>query len=254
MTFQFKVHPTATGDAARAAYYVPKLPAGVSYELGAAIKRYAELVGSGPDGADDEAFASVKSYPASSISDVIAKIVYQLHFEHRGLSEEGDLIIIENGDDDTAAIELAQTVLGELYAQVPQEWEVARRAYHAALVVENEYDRRVYQPASEEPGWSDKRSAISDESERLMNIRLSFEDCLLSIPAPTLAEWAIKFLICFDSGRDMNGHTDALCTEARQLLGITSAPAADHSLDLPLLEATAAWKAMPLSAPEPKDA
>lgn len=249
MAFQFKQHPTATGDAARIAYYLPELPAGVSYELYQHIKGYADAIGQGPDEAEDAAFSHIRGYKARCLPDVIAKVVYQLHFTHRGLSADGLLVILESTDEDTAAIELAASILDELYSQLPDGWEAARQAYHAAVIVEHEFDQRVYQPAYAATGSHDVPAAISDEQERLLEARGVAEQCLLRTPAPTIAEWAIKFLICFDCERDMNGYTDDLCEEARRLLGIAGTPGDDLSGELPLLKATAAWTASAAQPP-----
>nr|WP_086491249.1 hypothetical protein [Novosphingobium panipatense] len=241
MAFQFRQHPTATGDAARVAYYLPELPAGVSYQLYQHIKGYTEAIGQGPDEAEDAAFSHIRGYKARCLPDVIAKVVYQLHFNHRGLSADGLLVILESTDEDTAAIELAASILDELYGQLPDGWEAARQAYHAAVIVEHEFDRRVYQPAYAAAGSHDVPAVISDEQERLLEARSVAEQCLLRTPAPSISEWAIKFLICFDCERDMNGYTADLCDEARQLLGIAGTPGDDLSGELPLLEATASW-------------
>ncbi|WP_395391603.1 hypothetical protein WBP07_13020 [Novosphingobium sp. BL-8A] len=253
MAFQFQVHP-ASGDAARVAYYLPDLPAGVSYQLYELIGVYANAVKCGPDEADEEAFAKLKAFQARCLPDVIAKVVYQLHFDHRGLSETGDLIIVESARKGPEAIELAATILGELYAQLPKGWDAARRAYHAAVVVEHEHDRRTYRPAYLAAGSHDIEPSIIEESERLLEVRSVAEQCLLRTPAPSIAEWAIKFLICFDCDRDMNGYTNELCAEARRLLGIAGEPGDDLSGEFPLLESTAAWTALPAHDPELKDA
>lgn len=246
MTFQFKPH-SSSGDVAAVTYELPALPPGVSGDLHRAIQRYATAVREGPDDADDEAFLAVKAFEARNVQDVIAKLLYQLHFNHRGLDGETDtLVIIESNEIATAAIEFATVTLGELYRQIPQCWESARKAYHAAVLAEKEYDDRAWTPAYQlcEAGGSAVPDAINAEYERLQEIRMSAEDVLLETPAPSLSEWAIKYLICFDNGRDLNGMTDDLCAEAKGLLEIAPSPEAN---ELGLLLAISRWE-KPLSA------
>lgn len=239
MAFQFKLH-TQT-DISRAAYELPPLPAGVGYELKQHIDAYRDAVINGPDGHDEEAFLAIKAHPARGIPEVIAKVIYQLHFDHRGLSDDDDLVITEGNDEDKAAIQMAEAVLGELYACIPSDWEAARRALHTAILDEDDFDRRIYGPAKQgNGGHLVGPCAITHEQERLLDVRCDAETVLLNIPAPTLADWAVKFLICFDCDRDMNAFTDALCTEARQFLGITVEPQEDHSNDLRVMAATVA--------------
>ncbi|WP_159981889.1 MULTISPECIES: hypothetical protein [unclassified Novosphingobium] len=239
MTFQFKVHPQ--DDIARVAYALPPLPAGIGYDLTTLIAAYESTVRDGPDGADEEAFRNIKAHPARGLPEVIAKVIYQLHFDHRGLAEDDALVIAEGDDKDRAVIETAQVLLGELYAQIPDDWETARRALFTAILAESDFDQRVYLPAmAASPGPKGAASPLVLEQERLLDARCDAETFLLNIPAPSLADWALKFLICFDCDRDMNGFTEALCTEARALLGVTAKPADDHSDDLVVMAATVA--------------
>ncbi len=244
MTFQFKVHPS-TGDVSHVAYELPSLPVGVSGDLYRAIKRYAATVREGPDGADDEAFVAIKAFEARNTQDVIAKLLYQLHLDHRGWDGETDtLVITENKDTDTAEIKFAAMVLGELYRQIPQDWDAARKAYHAAVLAEKDYSDRAWMPAyhAAEAGGPPVSGAINSEYERLQGIRMTAEDVLLSAPAPSLSEWAIKYLICFDGGRECTGCVEDLCAEAKRFLGIAEADEAAPD-ELSELSAVAAWEA-----------
>lgn len=243
MTFQFKVHPS-TGDVSRVAYEMPSLPPGVSGDLHRAIKRYCEAVREGPDGADDDAFLAVKAFNARNTQDVIAKLLYQLHLNHRGWDGETDtLVITENTDADTPEIEFAAVALGELYRQIPQCWPSARKAYLAAVLAEKDYDDRAWMPAYHlsETGGPSIPDEVNTEYERLQAVRMAAEDVLLETPAPSLAEWAIKYLICFDNGRDCNGATEDLCAEAKRLLGVPELTDAEPN-ELTLLRAVAAWE------------
>ncbi len=243
MTFQFKIHP-GSDDIARVAYELPSLPAGVSGDLHRAIKRYAAAVREGPDGADDEAFLEIKAFEARNTQDVIAKLLYQLHLNHRGWDAETDtLVITENKDADTAEIEFAAMAIGELYRQIPQDWASARKAYHAAVLAEKDYSDRAWMPAYyvSEAGGPPVPEAINAEYERLQEIRMAAEDVLLSAPAPSLAELAIKYLICFDGGRECTGCVEDLCVEAKRLLGIPE-PAEAEPDELTVLSAVTAWE------------
>ncbi|GLK44455.1 MULTISPECIES: hypothetical protein [Novosphingobium] len=244
MTFQFKRH-SSSGDVAEVAYELPALPAGVSGDLYRAIQRYGEAVREGPDDADEEAFLAVKAFDARNVQDVIAKLLYQLHFNHRGLDgETNTLVIIENNETATAAIEFAAVALDELYRQIPQCWESARKAYHAAVLAEKEYDDRAWSPAYHvsEAGGPPIPDAVNSEYERLQEVRTTAEDVLLTVPAPSISEWAIKYLICFDNGRECTGAVDLLCSEAKRLLGIREREQ-DAVDDLVLLQDVAVWQA-----------
>ncbi|EJU14958.1 hypothetical protein LH128_01242 [Sphingomonas sp. LH128] len=235
MTFQFTVHPQ--DDIAPVCYELPALPAGVGYDLTTHINSYRDAVINGPDGRDEELFLNIKSHKARGLPEVIAKVIYQLHFDHRGLAMDSDrLVITESDEQDRAEIRLAELLLAELYSQIPDDWEAARRALHAAVLVEDDFERRLYEPSKD----GGKNDPITAELERLLDARCDAETVLLNLPAPSLADWAVKFLICFDCDRDMNGFTEALCKEARQLLGIAAEPGDDHSNDLAVMAAALA--------------
>lgn len=230
MTFQLEVHEAATGDAARVAYHLPTLPHGVSRVLYERIEAYTKAVRNGPDEAEDIAFAALKAHQATGLPDVIAKVVYQLHFEHRGLSDDGELIITESSDADSAAIELAITVLGELFSQVPHDWDAAMREYRATLLAEHDFDKRVWTPGYEAgvAGGKGNSPEVEAEIERLMDVRGAAESTLLDIPSETLEQFATKYLICFDCDRDMNSYEDMLLAEAKRLIGIPDDPARNY--------------------------
>jgi hypothetical protein len=251
VTFQFKIH-TGSDDIARVAYELPSLPAGVSGDLHRAIKRYAAAVREGPDGADDEAFRAIKTFEARNTQDVIAKLLYQLHLHHRGWDAETDtLVITENKDADAAEIEFAAMAIGELYRQIPQDWASARKAYHAAVLAEKDYSDRAWMPAyyMSQAGGPEVPDGINTEYERLQEIRMAAEDVLLSAPAPSLAELAIKYLICFDGGRECTGCVEDLCAEAKRLLGIAE-PTEVEPDELAVLSAVAAWESGALAFAE----
>lgn len=230
MAFEFKPHPTATGDAARVAYIMPDLPAGISWKLHDAIDTYRKAVINGPDGADEAAFEKVKAFKAATVSDVIAKVLFRLHFDHRGLADDGTLVITAEHDEEMAAIQTAQTLLCELYAQVPSDWDLAMREYRAAALAEQDFDRLVWTPGYEakQAGETGNSDEVEKEMERLMDIRGSAESVLMDIPAPTLAEFAVKYLICFDCDRDMNGYEPLLLAEAKRLIGVADDPSRNY--------------------------
>lgn len=117
------------------------------------------------------------------------------------------------------------------------DWSTALGVYRAALAAEWAYDQATWAPAfaAEEVAIAEasKRgepiapgipAAVDAEMDRLMDARCDAEDKLLKVPAPTLAEFAVKFLICFDLNRDLDAHRQDLCLDARRLLNIRIEP------------------------------
>ena len=220
MTFQFQ--NCANPEIADVAYVLPAIPFGVSYRLRVLIDLYADAVRDGTDDSEDEPYAAVARFEAKSLSDVIAKQLIRLHFKYRGLDD--DQLVLAASKPDEPALLNAQALLGDLYAQLPQDWDSAVRVYRAALLAERDYDRRVWMPGyeAEKHGGRGNSKAVEREMESLQDARCRAEDFLLDMPAPSLAEFAIKYLICFDNGRDLDGHHEALCAEAKRLLQIDS--------------------------------
>jgi hypothetical protein len=219
MAFFFKVHPTATGDAARVAYYLPELPAGVSWKLKEYIAKYTVAVINGPDGAEDEAYMAIKAFEADGLPDVITKVVYQLHFNRRGLSDDGELVITESSDASTAEIEFAAVVLDALYAQLPRQWSDAYLAWSQALAAETAYDQAFWTPAFQrhEAGGPQIPPNVDANIERLQRVRIDAEGVLIEMPAPSLTEFALKCAIALS---DPDTGDALLCADAQRLLGM----------------------------------
>lgn len=222
MTFQFK--PCTNPEIAAVAYELPAIPYGTSFSLRQLIETYADAIRDGEDGSEDGPNLAIAGFNAGSLSDVIAKLLIQLHYAHRGL--DGDRLVLALTKHEEAPVLKAQSLLADLYAQLPQDWDSALRAYRAVLLAEHDFDRRVWMPGyeAEKNGGKGNSKAVEEEMERLQDARFSAETLLMDMPAPSPTEFAVKYLICFDSGRDMNGYHDALCAEAKRLLQINSDP------------------------------
>lgn len=224
MTFQFR--PCANPEIAAVAYELPPVPFGTSHGLRMLINAYAEAIRDGTDGSEDQPYAAVSGCKAGSLSDVIAKLQIQLHYDYRGLDDSRLVLALTEPEQPTVL--RAQALLAELYAQLPQNWDSALRAYRAAVLAEHDYDRRIWRPGYEAGEKGDKGNPpeVEEEMERLQDIRFNAEAFLMDMPAPSLAEFAVKYLICFDGDRDLNGNHEGICAEAKRLLHIDSDPGA----------------------------
>lgn len=113
-------------------------------------------------------------------------------------------------------------------------WVQALARYRAALAAEHAYDQSHWSPAyyacrdaedaakaAGRPCTARMPADVEDYMEVLGNVRGDAEDALLATPAPSLAEFAIKYLICFDFGREFDVMQEALIAEARRLLGVS---------------------------------
>ncbi len=220
MTFQFK--PWANPVVSDFAYEMPPIPCGVSLPLNRLIETYADSVRGMEVGSEEDAFEAITSFTAKNISDVIAKFVIQLHHDFSGL--DGETLVLAATEASHGAILSVQRLLADLYSQLPPDWDSALRAYRAKLLAEHDYDDRVWSPGYEASlaGGKGNTQAVEMEMERLQEERLNAEAFLLDMPAPSLAEFAIKYLICFDNDRDDSGCHTALCAEAKRLLQIDS--------------------------------
>ena len=238
MTFQFR--PCANPEIAGVAYELPAMPVGISHSLRIMIGAYADAVRDGTDDSEDEPYSVVAAFTARSLSDAIAKLLIQLHYKHRGLDGE-QLVLALTKAEEPAVVE-AQALLADLSAQLPQDWGSALRAYRSALLAEHDYDRHVWMPGyeAEQQGGRENSTAVEREMESLQDARCAAEDFLLDMPAPSLSEFAIKYLICFDNDRDLNGHHEALCAEAKRLLEITADP---HASELASTLTNISWRA-----------
>lgn len=223
-------------------YILPPLPYGTSYSLRKLIDNYDAGIRDGADGSEDEPYAAITTYEARSLSDVIAKLLIKLHYEYRGLDGESGKLVLALNDIDHGAVLGVQQLLADLYEQLPQNWADALRVYRAKLLAERDYDRRIWTPGYEaaKAGHPGNSKAIEREMEKLQDDRCSAEAYLLDIPAPSLEEFAVKYLICFDNDRDMNGYHEALCDEAKRLLNIQAGPEGD---DLQILLGNLDWRA-----------
>lgn len=222
MAFRFKPWPNP--EISDIVYEMPPMPHGTSHRLLQLVDAYGQSVRGGADDSEDAPFAAISAFRALSLSDVIAKAIIRLHYEYRGL--DGDQLVLAVCSAQRAALLNAEGLLADLYERLPQDWDAALRAYRAALLAEHDYDRRIWTPGyeSEKAGGPGNSSAIEAVMEQLQDARCNAEKLLIDIPAPTLQEFAIKYLICFDNGRDMNGHHEALCAEAKRLLQIDTDP------------------------------
>lgn len=238
MAFRFKPWPNP--EISDIVYELPSMPHGTSYNLLQLIDTYGQSVRDGSDDSEDAPFAAISIFKALSLSDVIAKAIIRLHYEYRGL--DGDQLVLAVSSAQRAALQNAEVLLADLFSQLPQDWSGALRVYRAALLAERDYDRRIWTPGYEakEAGRPGNTKAVDQEMERLQDIRCNAEGFLLDMPAPSLGEFAIKYLICFDSGRDLNGFHEALCAEAKRLLQIDNDASED---ELQILLANLNWRA-----------
>ncbi|CCW15772.1 hypothetical protein EBBID32_1000 [Sphingobium indicum BiD32] len=222
MAFQFKPWPNP--EISDIVYELPPMPYGTSYNLLQLIKAYGESVRDGTDDSEDAPFAAISTFKALSLSDVIAKAIIRLHYEHRGL--DGDQLVLAVSSAQRDALLNAEVLLADLYERLPKDWDAALRAYRAALLAEQDYDRRIWTPGyeREKAGGPGNSKAVEAAMEQLQDVRCNAEHLLLDIPAPSLQEFTIKYLICFDNDRDMNGFHEGLCAEAKRLLQIDTDP------------------------------
>lgn len=222
MAFQFKPWPNP--EISDIVYELPQMPCGTSYNLLQLISAYGESVRDGTDDSEDAPFLAISTFKALSLSDVIAKAIIRLHYEHRGLDDEH--LVLAASPEQRDALLNAEALLAYLYEQLPQNWDSALRAYRAALLAEHDYDRRIWTPGyeSKKAGGPGNSKAVEAAMEQLQDVRCHAEMLLIDIPAPSLQEFTIKYLICFDNDRDLNGHHEALCAEAKRLLQIDADP------------------------------
>ena len=235
----FKFQPCTNPDVGEVAFELPPVPAGTSYDLRQLINTYADAVREGPDAVEEGPYEAIYQFEARSVSDVIAKLLMRLHFDHSGLDD--DRLVLAVKGDDASDVYKAESVLDDLYHQLPQDWESALRVYRTAVLAEHDYDRTIWTPGyeAEKSGGKGNSPAVEKEMERLQDIRCNVEDVLFSMSLPSLAEFAVKYLICFDSGRDLNGMHEDLCAEAKRLLGIENDDSAD---ELTTLLANLNWR------------
>lgn len=240
MTFKFTA--CANEEISDIVYVLPPMPYGTSYSLRKLISAYDQSIRDGADNSEDAPIAAISAFTALSLSDVIAKALIRLHYEHRGLDGESGKLVLAFTAKHHNAVLAAQELLADLFSQLPQDWSGALRVYRAALLAERDYDRRIWTPSYEakEAGRPGNTKAVDQEMERLQDIRCNAEGFLLDMPAPSLGEFAIKYLICFDSDRDLNGYHEALCAEAKRLLQIDNDASED---ELQILLANLNWRA-----------
>lgn len=226
MTFQFK--PCTNPEIGEFAYELPPMPYGISFSLKKLIDAYTSAVNNGPDQAPDDCFEAIANFEARDIPDTIAKLLIRLHYDHSGL--DGDRLVLCSSAARHTSILALEPLLADLYRQMPATWADQLRVCRAALLAEREYDRNFWRPANdaENAGGPKVSEAMNTEIERLQDIRCNAEDMLISMPAPSLTEFAIKYLIAFSWGRDLNGWHDHLCEEARRLIGIEVSADADE--------------------------
>ena len=227
MSFQFTSRDL---DDVGLVYDLPPLPYGVSYQLTKLIDAYADAVRDGTtDDSEEEHYAAIAAFDPRSVSDVIAKCVMQLHYDHKGVDGE-TLVLCPLNENRCGVILSMQGVLADLYRQLPDTWDAVLGAVRAALLAEQDYDRRVWRPALEieKAGGPRVSAEINAEIERLQDVRCDAEDFLIQRPAENFEQFATKYLIAFSWGRDLSGHHDDLCKEARRLLGISDPGAADE--------------------------
>ena len=221
MGFQF-VRAEGVEDVADNVYEMPPLPLGVSYSLRKLIETYTQRVLGNDPAKEDDAFAAIDRFKPNGLPDAIAKLLYGLHYDTMG--SDGERLLIIDTPDKTGRIMATQSAIADLYSLMPQGWAATRAYYEAARAVEQDYDRRVWGPAwqQDNAGLSKVPASIEAEMERLQDIRCEAENVLLDTPAPDLAAFAFKYLICFDDDRDLNGHHEALCAEAKRLIAETT--------------------------------
>ena len=240
MTFAFK--PCTNPEIAKEAYELPALPPGTCFNLRKKVAAYADAIRDGTNGTEDEPYSAISTFKANSLSDVITKKLMEMHFDNRGL--DGDRLVLAVDDDINASerIKRDEAILADLYGQLPQDWSSALGAYRATVLAESDYDRRVWSPnyAAEKAGGVGNSPDEEKEMERLQDIRFKAEALLLDIPAPSLSEFAIKYLICFDRDRDCNGYHEMLSAEAKRLLNVVSHPDAS---ELEAMLDTLNWRA-----------
>tara|TARA_B100000378_G_scaffold177527_1_gene143336 strand:- start:2435 stop:3157 length:723 start_codon:yes stop_codon:yes gene_type:complete len=226
MSFQFQ--RCANPEIGEFAYEMPPMPYGVSYSLQTLISAYTSAVISGPDQAADECFEAIANFEAKDIPDTIAKLLIRIHYDHSGLDDDR-LVLCSTAERHTAIL-VMEPLLTDLYRQMPATWADQLRVCRSALLAEREYDQRFWRPAydAHNAGGPKLPDAIEAEMERLQHIRCDAEDLLIAMPAPSLTEFAIKYLIAFSCGRDLNGWHDHLCDEARRLVGIDMPKDADE--------------------------
>lgn len=228
-------------EIAKVSFELPSMPYGVGYHLKKDIDAYCDALRNIADNEDriEELFAAVAAHEAKTLPDTIAKFLIQLHHDNSGL--DGETLLLVPPSDCPGALAGAEAILSDLYRQLPQSWDAAFKVYRDAVMVENDYDRRVWNPGYEagRNGGEGNSKAVEDEMERLQEIRWTAEYVLLSIPAPTLTEFAVKYLICFDRDRDNNGWHEELCAEAKRLLQINDNP---EATELETLLATLDWR------------
>jgi hypothetical protein len=226
-------------EIAACAFALPDLPCGVSYDLKKAVDAYRESVIDGENESEQSPLKQIAEYEARYLPDVITKMLILLHAEHAGL--DGECLVLAASKEDEASIRKAEAVLADLYRQLPETWEDARRVLSAAVAAERDFDERIWNPAwkVEKAGGERIPRHLNDEMERLQEVRWHAEATLLDMPAPSLAEFAVKYLICFDFGRDYNGYTESLCAEAKRLLGV---PHDAEANELTVLLASLNWR------------
>lgn len=238
MTFNFSRWDNP--EIAKVAFELPAMPYGISYSLNQTINQYFGAVREGMGGSEAEPFSAICAFAANGIPDTIAKLLIQLHHDNAGL--DGDILLLVPPSDSPNALAHSESLLADLYRQMPANWEEAIEAYRSALMVENDYDRRVWNAAYTASGNGGPRipKMVDQHMERLQDRRCNLEHILLDMPAPTLAEFAVKYLICFDSDRDLNGQHEDLCKEAKRLLQMDQDP---NASELAMLLSVTDWRA-----------
>ncbi|UZW54943.1 hypothetical protein NUH86_15930 [Sphingobium sp. JS3065] len=105
---------------------------------------------------------------------------------------------------------------------VKVRWLFARWRYEKTLAAERTFHQRswfpAYQNAKSTSGDLCPVTPFDDEMDRLADARYQAEGQLLNTPSPDLSAFAIKYLICFANGRDLNDQQEGLSGEAKRLL------------------------------------
>lgn len=166
--------------------------------------------------------------PAKTPADIAAKAILLLHeispdsvgekqlgYDAGHVPTDDCVRILLSIVDDASALAVA--------ACGPRDrWDFALAAYDAARKAETEYERLYYCPAAtaEDAG---EIARVPAEIEAYLSIamdaRIAAEKALISIPAPTAADLALKFMIALDDDRACLGYLESLVDEARLFTG-----------------------------------
>jgi len=97
-----------------------------------------------------------------------------------------------------------------------REWSYLRTAYEQARSAERAYDAENIDPKVDR--LEDIPHDVSEESERLADVRDAAEDALMAYPAPDAAGFALKYMIAHGAGRYTDCWNGLLEADARRLI------------------------------------